>query len=695
MTRAVLIALIGIVWSAAAFADAGWSHYGGDQGGMRYSVAAQITRENIDDLIPIWTYSTGDLAKRDAKTMRRTKFQATPILAGDKLLVCSPFNEVIALDPGTGKELWRFDPKIPTEKVGPANKFNCRGVAHWVATSPSVDPAKPCNARVFAATNDARLTALDLATGKPCTDFGANGEVKIDAGMALVWPGEFQITSAPVTVGNVVIVGSAIGDNARVAAPHGTVHAFDANTGASKWSWDPVPRDPKDPAAASWGDGYKDVGHANVWAPMSVDEKRGLVFMPTSSASPDFFGGLRPGDNKHANSVVALKAETGELVWAFQTVHHDIWDYDNPAQPTLATIDVDGAPRDVVIQPTKQGFIFVLDRDTGVPVFPVEERAVPQGGVAGEVLSPTQPYPTHIPALVPQKISADEAYGITPWDREACRELIAAARNEGLYTPPSEQGTLMFPFTGGGMNWGGVAFDPVKQVVYANTSRALHRITLFPAADFEQLDEKFPDREVSPQVGAAYGMIRDTLLSPLGLPCNPPPWGVLAAVDLKSGKIVWESTLGTTEELAPLSIALATGTPTLGGPLVTGSGLVFIGAAMDKYLRVFDAASGAELWQGRLPAPGIATPMTYEWKGRQFVVIAAGGHGDVSVAGQGDSFVAFALAGPNDPKPTWWSRKVDRPGGRMWINFGLIFAGTLVVVGGLWWLIKRLWRARR
>jgi quinoprotein glucose dehydrogenase len=686
--RAFALGVLSLVLAAGASADAGWGYYGGDQGGMRFSPAQQITTANVDDLEPLWTYSTGDIAKRDAKTMRRTKFEATPILVGGKLLLCSSFNEVIALDPGSGEELWRFDPKIPTEKVGPANKFNCRGIAYW--QDQDVRLRVDCSVgRVLAATNDARLFALNPSTGELCEEFGVRGEVKIDIGMALEWPGEFQITSAPVVVGDVVIVGSAIGDNARVMAPHGAVRAFDVRTGAPKWSWDPVPRDPKDPAAATWGEGYKDVGHANVWAPMSADEKRGLVFLPTSSASPDFFGGLRPGDNKHSNSVVALKAETGELVWAFQAVHHDVWDYDNPAQPTLATIDVDGNPRDVVIQPTKQGFLFVLDRDTGVPVFPVEERPVPQGGVAGEVLSPTQPYPTFLPALAPQKISADEAYGFTPWDREACRKLIAEMRNEGLYTPPSEKGTLMFPFTGGGMNWGGVAFDPVKQVVYANTSRLMHRITMFPAAEFEKLDEKFPDREVSPQKGAPWGMIRDTVLSPIGLPCNPPPWGVLAAVDLKTGKIAWEATLGTTEELAPLSIALKTGTPSLGGPLVTAGGLVFIGATLDKYLRAFDAASGAELWQGRLPAPGIATPMTYEWQGRQYVVIAAGGHGDTGDVGRSDTFVAFALAKPGESKGTYWSRRIDKPGGRMWINLGLVGAGVLVVLGGLWWLIRR------
>lgn len=691
--RALVLFVLSLGAAAAAAAEAGWGHYGGDEGGTRYSAAAQITPENVDDLIPVWTYSTGDLAKRDAATMRRTSMQVTPILVGDRLLACTSFNEVYALDPGTGKEIWRYDPKIPTEKIFPANKFNCRGVAVWRDAAAAEGAA--CRDRVLAATNDARVLALDLQTGKPCADFGEGGEVKIDKGMELVWPGEFQITSAPVVVGDVVVVGSSIGDNRRVVAPHGTVRAFDVRTGAAKWSWDPVMRDPANPETAkNWGEAYKDVGHANVWAPMSVDSARGLVFLPTSSPSPDFFGGLRPGDNIHANSVVALRGETGELVWSFQTVHHDVWDYDLPAQPTLATIEVDGAKREVVIQPTKMGFVFVLDRDTGVPVFPVEERPVPQGGVAGEVLSPTQPYPTHIPALVPQTISPDDAYGFTPWDRGACRDAIAAARHEGLYTPPSEQGTILFPLTGGGVNWGGITIDPVKQILYANTSRGAHLITLFPAAKFEELDETYPDKEVSQQEGTPWGMIREFMLSPVGLPCNQPPWGVLAAVDLKSGKILWESTLGTTEELAPLSIALHTGTPTLGGSVVTAGGVVFIGATMDKYLRAFDAKTGAEIWQGRLPATGFATPMTYEWQGRQFVVIAAGGHGQLGTA-PGDSLVAFALAGPNDPKPTWWSRKIERPGGQMWINFGMIFAGTLVVVGGLWWLIKRLWRARR
>ena len=675
--RIALLCTIGAALAVRAD-EAGWSHYGGDEGGSRFSVARQITPENVDSLIPAWSFSTGDLAKRDRKTMRRTSLQATPILVGDKLITCTSFNEIIALDPETGSQLWRFDPKIPTDKVFPANKFNCRGVAS-------------AGGRIFAATNDARLFSLSLDTGKPVEGFGTNGQVKIDPGMELKWPGEFQVTSAPVVVGNTVVVGSSIGDNTRVDAPHGTVRAYDIGTGALKWTWDPIPREESDPASATWGGGNRNVGHANVWAPMSGDAKRGLVFLPTSSPSPDFFGGLRPGNNEHANSVVALKAETGELVWSFQTVHHDVWDYDNPAQPTLVTLNLEDGPRDVVIQPTKQGFLFVLDRDTGKPVFPVEERPVPQGGVKGEVLSPTQPFPTHVPALVPQKLTPDDAFGFTPWDRGVCRDRIAAARSEGLYTPPSEQGTILFPMTGGGVNWGGVTFDPVNQILYANTSRGPHLITLFPAEKFEELDAKHPDKEVSQQEGAPWGMIREVMLSPLGVPCNNPPWGVLAAIDLKAGKILWESTLGTTEELVPLNIALPTGMPTLGGSLVTAGGVVFIGATMDNYLRAFDAKSGRELWQGRLPAGGFATPMTYEYKGTQYVVIAAGGHGQLGTP-PGDTFVAFRLAREGEA-PSLWSRTIDRPGGRMWVNLALLLGGFILVIRGARWLWRRVRRS--
>jgi len=610
----------------------------------------------------------------------------TPILADGRLVFCSPFNEVIALDPGTGAERWRFDPKLATD-YRPANMFNCRGVALW--RDPAARAGAACAVRIFTATNDARVIALDLATGKPCADFGGTGEVKVDPGVPPLNRGEFAITSAPVAAGGVVIVGSAISDNQRAASPRGTVHAYDARTGKLRWEWDPIPRHAADPAAKTWGEGWKTTGSANVWAPMSLDLARGLVFLPTSSPSPDYYGGLRPGDNRYANSVVALNFETGKMAWHFQTVHHDVWDYDVPMQPTLATLTIEGKPRDVVIVGNKQAMIFVLDRDSGKPVFPVEERAVPQGGAMGEALSPTQPFPADLPLLAPSKLTPEDAWGMTPWDRGKCRDLIAAARNEGLYTPPSEQGTLHFPFAGGGMNWGGVAIDPATDVVYANTTRLVHLITLIPRAEFDAVKKRSPGKEVSPQAGTPFGMKRELLVSPLKLPCNAPPWGVLTALDLRSKRILWETNLGTLEEIAPLSLALREGAPNFGGPLVTRGGLVFIGAALDRYLRAFDAKSGAELWTGRLPASGIATPMSYAWQGRQYVVIAAGGRSDASKT-LGDSLVAFALRRPGDAGPGLVSSLIDWPGGRF--TAGAILAGSLLALA-----VQALfaWRARR
>ena len=446
-----------------------WEHWGGDRGGSRFSPLNQITPDNVGNLVRAWEFRTGDLDTRAPEVMKRTKFQATPLLVEDSLIFCSPFNEVIALDPGSGAQKWRYDPKISTAQR-PANRYNCRGVAYWVDDKATRDGRLP-RANIHGYQRRARDRARREVRRSPAPISATNGEIRIEIGVPLEWPGEFQITSAPVIVRDTVIVGSAIADNRRVEAPPGTVRAFDARTGRPRWSFDPLVHD-----------GVV-AGHANVWAPMSVDEERGLVFLPTSSPSPDFWGGRRPGNNDYANSVVALRAETGERVWSYQTVHHDVWDYDLPAQPTLARIDTGAGPRDVVIQPTKQGFVFVLDRDTGKPVWPVEERAVPQGGAEGEQLSPTQPFPTHVPALLSQQISADDVFGLIPfWERGACRAQVASARNEGLYTPPSTQGTVVFPMTGGGVNWGGAAFDPVNQILYANISRAIHIVKLLPRA---------------------------------------------------------------------------------------------------------------------------------------------------------------------------------------------------------------------
>lgn len=617
---------------AAAAPDVDWAHYGGDAGGQRFSPAAQITPANVRGLKVAWTVSTGELAAHPDAS-ERAAFEVTPILAGGRLFICTPFNVASAHDPGTGKALWRFDARID-DKLHYPNSFNCRGVAYW--RDPAAPSNAPCAERVFMATNDRRLFALDAATGKTCAGFGQGGAVDAMPGIRISRPGGAQITSAPVVVNGVVITGSSIDDNQRVDEASGAVHAFDAVTGQLRWKYDPLAA--AEPSVRA--------GAANVWAPMSVDAERGLVFLPTSSPSPDFYGAARPGNAGHANSVVAVKAATGEVAWAFQTVHHDVWDYDVPAQPTLGMVSWKGAPaRPAVIQTTKQGLLFTLDRETGQPIIPVEERPVPQGGALGETLSPTQPFPVAPEALAPSRITPDDAFGLTPWDRGACRKRLAGARAEGLYTPPTTGGgTIMYPFTGGGSNWGGIAYDAQAGVAFVNTSSALHHITLIPKDQVAALDKANPDSEISPQTGAAYGMRRDIVLSPLGLPCNPPPWGTLSAVSLKDGRILWRVPLGTSGDRAPGSQFLLgnVGMPNIGGPIVTGGGLLFIGAAMDNYLRAFDTASGKELWKGRLPAGGQATPMTYVWKGRQYVVIAAGGHAK-SDTKRGDKLVAFAL----------------------------------------------------
>nr|WP_070960535.1 pyrroloquinoline quinone-dependent dehydrogenase [Hyphomonas sp. Mor2] len=606
----------------------GWSAYGGDEGGNRYSAAGQIDRDNVDDLEVAWTQQTGAFEGRDS-ARHRASFQATPILVDDALILCTQFNEVVALDPGSGALKWEYDPGVPIDGR-PGNEFSCRGVAHF--EQPSVSDGA-CGSRVFMGTVEAELIAVDTATGAACSEFGEDGRVQIEPSLALRWPGEFQITSAPVVYEDVVITGTSISDNLRSDAPLGTVHAFDAVTGAPLWKYNPIP----------WNeDGDTRIGHANVWTSMSVDSERGLVFLPTSTASPDYFGGERPGNNEHANSVVALDARTGETVWAYQIVHHDVWDYDLPAQPGLYQIPVEGELRDVVVQVTKMGLIFVLDRETGVPVIPVEERPVPQDGVEGEVLSPTQPFPVRPEPVVPDRLDPGKAFGVTLWDKMACGSKLSALRQEGLYTPPTVEGTLAYPFTGGGANWGSAAFDPSRNLVVINMNNVAQSVHLHPNTEAREATEIDHDAEFAPMEGAPYAMSRKPIFSPLGLPCSTPPWGVIAGVDIARGEIVWRRPFGTTRDLAPGGLALKLGTPNFGGPVVTKGGLIFIGAAMDDYLRALDVETGKELWKGRLPAGGQATPMTYVWNDKQYVVIAAGGHGK-SGTRIGDHVVAFAL----------------------------------------------------
>ncbi|NNL89775.1 MAG: pyrroloquinoline quinone-dependent dehydrogenase [Marinicaulis sp.] len=621
-------------------AGQGWSHYGGDAGGKRFSSADAITAENVNELEIAWSFQTGALKNREEMAFR-TSFQATPIMVEDALIFCTQFNEVIAIDPGTGEKKWGYDPNVETDRR-PANGYTCRGVSYWRDASAPADAN--CAARIFTGTVDARLIALDARTGERCSDFGIDGEVMIEPTLALRWPGEFQITSAPTLIGDVVVTGTAIGDNLRTEAPLGVVHAYDVRTGAPKWKFNPVPRDIADPARASWqGDSADIAGHANVWSTISADVERSLVFLPTSSPSPDYYGGNRAGDNKYANSVVALDSETGDVEWSYQIVHHDVWDYDLPAQPGLYQVWRDGKAHDVVAQTTKQGLVFVLDRDTGKPFLPIEERWVPQNGVDGEVLSPTQPFPVATPPIVPDTIDSGKAFGITIWDKMACARKFRVLRGDGLYTPPTTEGSLSLPGTLGGSNWGSGAFDPQRNLFIINMSNLGQAFRLHPGApDRAAAGPLDHDAEFAPMEGAPFAMSRRFILSPVGLPCTPPPWGVLAAVDLATGEIVWRKPLGTTRDLAPGGLALPLGTPNTGGPIITAGGIIFIGAAMDNFLRAFNVSNGEELWKGRLPAGGQATPMTYEWKGRQYVVIAAGGHGRAGTQ-IGDHVVAFAL----------------------------------------------------
>ena len=609
-------------------------------GGTRYSPLTNITPANVSELQVAWTFRTGELGQ-GVKDWSRSAFEATPILYDGTLYLTTSSTDVVAVNAETGQLRWRHASE--SRKDLHYSDGVSRGVSLWVDEGSPLETV--CHARIFAPTLDGRLLALDANTGKLCVDFGERGAVNLlhDVRSQFQEGDEWRdylVTSPPAILDGKVIVGSSIGDNRAVLEELGTVRAFDARSGKLVWSWDPIPRDASNPVYQEWSrESLKTASAANAWAPLSVDATRHLVFVPTGAASPDFFGGVRPGDNRWANSVVALDGDTGQLRWGQQLVHHDLWDYDVASQPTLADIMHNGRHVAAVIQATKTGFLFTFDRDTGKPVFPIEERPVPQDAVPGEHPSRTQPYPVAPPALSRQTpITPDDAWGVAWFDTRACRKRIESYRSHGMYQPPSLNDSLMQPGDAGGSNWGGIAFDSQRQLAVANTMNLPFVVALIPRADFQRQSgmKQYEDFEFARQSGTPYGMRRSAFKSGLGIPCVKPPWGTLTAIDMARGTIKWQIPLGDIPY-----IHLNLGMPGLGGPIVTASGLVFIAASLDDHMRAYETESGKLLWDVKLPAGGQATPMTYSMHGRQYVVIAAGGYKDDST--RGDYLVAYAL----------------------------------------------------
>jgi quinoprotein glucose dehydrogenase len=621
LALAVILPTVAMGQTARPATD--WPAYGHDAGGTRFAPIDQITRANVAGLREAWVYRTGDML------VDRGRFETTPIMVDGTLYFTTTLDRVVALDPATGAERWSFDPQIDLHAS--YGDFANRGVSTWLdARAPA---GTVCRRRIYIGTVDARLIALDGETGKPCDDFGEHGAVDLSHGLLNdpEFMGEYEVTSPPAIVGDLVIVGSAIADNQRNDAPSGIVRAFDARTGAQRWGWDPIPRAPGSPGYDTWrGPWAHSTGAANAWSVISADAAADLVFIPVGSASPDFFGADRLGQNLYANSVVALRASTGAVVWHFQVVHHDLWDYDVPAEPVVFTLHRGGQAIPALAVGTKMGHIFVLDRRTGTPLFPVEERPVPQTDVPGEETWPTQPFPPAAFRLVPESLPPSDAWGSTPEDREVCRQWIARLRSDGIFTPPSLRGSVNFPGHIGGANWSGVTVDEGSGLLMVPANRLAMVVTLIPRDSVLATRRAHSGEEISRMRGTAFGMMRQTLLTPKGTPCNQPPWTELTAIDLGAGAVKWR---------VPLA-----GGPSLGGAVATRGGLVFIAGTHDLRLRALDEATGSELWSAALPAAGNALPMTYVAGGRQYLVVAAGGHKELRTK-LGDYVVAFALPG--------------------------------------------------
>ncbi|MDD2051721.1 glucose/quinate/shikimate family membrane-bound PQQ-dependent dehydrogenase [Pseudomonas putida] len=642
----------GMANTAPAMPDGDWQSYGRTAFGDRYSPLAQITPDNVSKLVPAWTYRTGDLP--GPNDPGETTAENTPLKVNGMLYVCTPHSQVIALDPDTGKEIWRFDPKLSTQKAANFKGWahmTCRGVSYhddaaYAATAQS--PTEPsaatstnaCPRRIFLPTADTRLIALNADTGKMCEDFGDKGQIDLSANIGGFTPGGYYSTSPPAVTKNLVVIGGHVTDNLSTDEPSGVIRAFDVHSGRLVWNWDSG--NPDDTTPIAEGQIYTR-NSPNMWSMFSVDEKLGMLYLPMGNQMPDQWGGNRtPASEKYSAGVTALDIDTGHVRWTFQFTHHDLWDMDVGGQPSLMDLKTADGVKPALLASTKQGSIYVLDRRNGEAIVPIHETPVPQGAVEGDHTSPTQPMSElH---MMPPTLHERDMWGVTPFDQLLCRIDFKSLRYDGIYTPPSLQGSIVYPGNFGVFDWGGISVDPVRQIAFLNPSYMAFKSKLVPAAEVASGPGRKSETEgVQPNKGAPYGVILEAMLSPIGLPCQAPAWGYVAAVDLTNHKTLWKHKNGTVRDSSPVPIPLTMGVPSLGGTFTTASGVAFLSGTLDQYLRAYDVRNGKQLWEGRLPAGGQTTPMTYTGKdGKQYVLVMAGGHGSLGTK-QGDYVLAFKL----------------------------------------------------
>lgn len=634
---------------------ADWPAYGRTQGGVRYSPLTQINDQNVKDLKVAWTFRTGDL--KTANDSGETTNQVTPIKVGDNMYMCTTHQWLIALDPATGKEKWRFDPKLKADKT--YQHLTCRGVMYYDANNTtefatSLQAKKSvsteCPRKVFLPVNDGRLVAINADTGQACSDFGDKGEVNLQKLMPYAYPGGYNPTSPGVVSGTTVVIAGSVTDNYSNKEPSGVIRGYDVNTGKLLWAFDTGAQDPN----ALPGENSTFVHNSpNAWAPLAYDPKLDIVYVPTGVGTPDIWGGDRTElKERYANSMLAINATTGKIVWHFQTTHHDLWDMDVPSQPSLADVkDKSGQTVPAIYVLTKTGNVFVLDRRNGKAIVPITEKAVPQTvkrgpQTKGERYSATQPF-SALDLAPKDKLTDKQMWGATMFDQLMCRVSFKRLNYDGIYTPPSENGTLVFPGNLGVFEWGGMSVNQDRQVAVMNPLALPFVSRLIPMDPNRKETARGAGTEhgVQPMYGVPYGVEINAFLSPLGLPCKQPGWGYIAGVDLNSHEVVWKKRIGTIRDSLPNLFqlpALKIGVPGLGGTISTAGNVMFVGATQDNYIRAFNVSNGEKLWEARLPAGGQATPMTYEINGKQYVVIMAGGHGSFGTK-MGDYLVAYAL----------------------------------------------------